>query len=322
MTEKATNKDKNKKPPKTEQESFQDQLRIIADKRERHILTSLVSGRLGPSNTDVEYFPHTLLKLSYLNYYLDIFLKTAKSYKTRGYFDKIVFIDAFAGSGLVRIGGSKFNVLGSTILAAMDGRFDQIISVEIDPKRASLLSSRCNALGMNNVTVMNENVNNVIECAPKKFSLGRKSIIILFIDPEGMEPELTRFIPLSDAARHMDIIMNFTWGVYRLEGRINYNHGSADIARMKKMIPGYEDGDAPDEKLAEFFEEKFHKTITKKVDIRGQQGYSMILRTRETKAGSPWTNGMDKFGDFLSTLDDDRALEALRIVMGDQSTLL
>ena len=159
--------------------------------------------------------------------------------KKSGRHDKLIFIDAFGGGGLVGISNSNYSILGSTLLAATaDLRgccFDEIITIEKDKERADLMNKRCNALGLNNVKVINADVNDVIDSLPSSAGITNKSIIMLFIDPEGMEPEFSKFLTLSNTTDYIDIILNYTFGVRRLSGRIEYNHNSADIAKMKKM---------------------------------------------------------------------------------------
>jgi three-Cys-motif partner protein len=312
------------KMKKSDQDKLQDQLRVVGDADGRNIIGNLNSLNLGFSGVDNEYGPHTLLKLSYLNYYLGVFLTIANRWKKKGRFNKIVFVDAFAGSGLVGIKDSGSTVLGSTLLAAGDKRVDQVISIEKDGSKANILEKRCVALGYNNVAIEIGDTNQLIPLLPSRFNIGPKSIVMLFLDPEGMEPEFSQFVPLSKATDSVDIILNYTWGVYRLAGRIEKGIYPGDLERMKKLIPNYIAGDNPDEKLLEYFEKQFGKPIGRKIDIHSDGSkivYSMILRVRQTTSGSPWVSAMDEFGNFVSSIDGDRALKALNVVKGVQTTL-
>jgi len=312
---------------KTPYESLLDQIKIISGKSAVDYIKILETARLGLRQEDLAYDSHTLLKLSYLNYYLGVFLPIAAYGKEKGKFDKIIFIDAFGGGGILGIKGTGYSVLGSTLLAATartrNASFDEIISIDLDNKRSDLLQKRCNVLGLSNVKVLNGNVNDLITEVPNKFGISSKSIVMLFIDPEGMEPEFSKFVSLSQTTQYIDIMLNYTFGVRRLNGRIHYNNKSKDIEKMRIMIPNYVQGSDPDDRLATYFESQFGKPKSKKVEIRnnGRTMYSIILRVRQTYGDSKWIEAMNKFGDYISKTDGSNALQMLMTVMGDQGTL-
>jgi len=309
-------------------DSLLDQIKIISGKSGVDFIKKLETAGLGLRQEDLAYDSHTLLKLSYLNYYLGVFLPIAAHGEEKGKFDKIIFIDAFGGGGILGIKGTDYSVLGSTLLAATararNASFDEIISIDLDNKRSDLLQKRCNLLGLSNVMALNGNVNDLITEIPEKFGISSKSIVMLFIDPEGMEPEFSKFLALSETTKYMDIMLNYTFGVRRLNGRIEYNGNAADIEKMKNMIPNFVLGSDPDERLASFFESQFGKPKSREVKIRNNEKikYSIILRVRQTYGDSKWIDAMNRFGDFVSETDGKRALQILRIIMGDQARLL
>ena len=138
------------KQPKSDYDKLRDQLKFIADENGRQVIAKLNSNSLGVTDVDNEYLPHTLLKLAYLNYYLGIFATIAASRKQNRGFSKVLFIDAFGGSGLVKIKNTKFTVLGSSILALLNDKFDKVISFEIDENKADLLSKRMELISPEN----------------------------------------------------------------------------------------------------------------------------------------------------------------------------
>lgn len=309
-------------------DSLQDQIKILADRNGKDIIGRLKNANLYQNDSDISYDPHTILKLAYLNYYLGIFLRIAGKGKKDGRFDKLIFIDAFGGGGLVGIANTNHSILGSTLLAATaiasGNTFDQVITVEMDEKRSKLISKRCETLKLENVKAINDDINNVVQILPNLCNITPKTIIMLFIDPEGMEPEFSKFIPLTQATSYIDIMLNYTFGVRRLDGRIFYNQSSADIERMKKMIPNYTIGSDPEERLAEYFENEFGKPKVRQVKIHSKgniEKYSMVLRVRRTINNSEWLKAMNSFGDFISSIDGLYALKTLEIVMGGQTTL-
>lgn len=313
------------KEKKPEIERLKEQISYIADKSGKGIIDKLKTNNLGPSNLDVEYPPHTLLKLAYLNYYLGIFLPIAGGYKAKGMFSEIIFIDTFAGSGLVKIRGKEYYVLGSTLLAATGNakryKFDKIFSIEIDIDKANLLENRCKALELSNVKVINGDSNEVVKNLVKE--INENTIIMLFIDPEGMEPTFSSYFPLVSATKYVDIMLNFSHGVRRLEGRIQNNLKKSDIEKMESYFPNYNTNKSADEILSELFEERFGKPIGERVIIhdRGEnEVYSIELRVRETQTGSKWIKGIEKFGNFISRINGEIALKYLEQVLNIQKS--
>ena len=308
---------------KSDHERLTGQLRIISDKVDKNIIKTLIDNNLGPCPIDNEYKAHTVLKLAYLNYYTGIFLPVAHKY-----FNKVVFIDAFGGSGLVKIENSNYTVLGSTLLAATanvtDKRFDLVISIDKDPDKSEILKSRIKALNIKNTYVECGDANDIIKDLPNKYGLNKSTGAVFFIDPEGMEAELLQFMPLFDSVKAVDLILNATWGIQRLKGRIVKNVNDADIERMQKIIPGYTLGDNPNEKLLNFFEETLAKPVGDVVhihDVGKKIAYSIVLRTNFTKHASDWTKAMKPFGHYLSTLNDKSALTFLKQLFSEQGHL-
>ena len=308
-------------PTKSGHDRLMDQLKVISDKVDKSIIQTLIKNNVGPSTSDNEYKAHTVLKLAYLNYYMGVFLPIAHKY-----FDKIVFIDAFGGSGIVKIENSHFTVLGSTLLAAtaktLNGKsFDLVISIDNDKDKADLLKSRVQALNLKNIHIEYGNANDIIKDIAAKYNLDNNTGAIFFIDPEGMEARLIQFMPLFNSVKAVDLIINATWGIQRLHGRIQKNVNEADIKTMQRMVPDYTPGDDPDEKLLYFFEKKLAKPIGDAVnihDIGRKKAYSLILRTNRTKNNSKWTESMKPLSRYIDTLDDKSALTFLNQIFGRQ----
>jgi three-Cys-motif partner protein len=311
---------------KSSHDRLMDQLNVICDKSNKDIFKIFKENSIDTSTYDNEYKPHTILKLSYLSYYMGIFLPIA-----RKHFNKVVFIDAFSGSGLVKINGSAHTVLGSSLLAATAQvtrnnvyTFDQIISIDKDKSKVDLLDKRFKALQKTNANAIYGDANEIIKQIPRMFNLDKNTIILLFIDPEGMEPILSEFINLFRQVKAVDTITNYTWGVYRLHGRIIKNMNETDITTMQHMIPDYVAGENPDEKLYKFFEETIGKPIGDKIDIHDigkKVSYSLILRINDTKSHGEWLSDIEKFGKYLSTLDDAKSLLFLNQVFNEQRHL-
>lgn len=307
-------------PKKSGHDRLIDQLKVVSDRVNKGIIPTLIENNLGPSTNDNVYKAHTVLKLAYLNYYMGIFLPIVHKY-----FNKIVFIDAFGGSGIVKIENSNYSVLGSTLMAAtanVNGKsFDLVISIDKDKDKSDLLKSRVQALGIKNTYIENGDTNDIIKDIAVKYKLDKNTGAIFFIDPEGMEANLIQFMPLFESIQAVDLIINATWGIQRMHGRIQKNVNEADVKRMQRMIPYYTPGDNPDEKLLHFFEDTLAKPIGDAVDIHDigkKVAYSLILRTNRTKTNSEWTKAMQPFGHYIDTLDDKSALNFLHEIFGRQ----
>ena len=311
------------KQPKSDYDRLRDQLRFIADENGRHVIAKLNSNSLGVTDGDNEYLPHTLLKLAYLNYYLGIFATIAASRKQNRGFSRVLFIDAFGGSGLVKIKNTGFTVLGSSLLALLNDKFDKVISFEIDEEKADLLSKRMELISPGRGIVITGDVNSNIEKVVNDF-VNSRTIVLFFVDPEGMEPNFSQLKALTDKSRFVDIMMNYTWGVYRLQGRIEKRFTESDFARMKTFLPNYEQGKTPDEALLELFEKEFGKPYGEQVAISSKGNkieYWMILRVRETKSKSNFLDAMKLFGNIIEKYDGEKIKTIMQNIKGMQGGL-
>ena len=299
------------------------QIGIVSDEAGNSVIARLGAKGLGPSSEDSEYPPHTMLKLSYLNYYIDIFARIASSRKSKGGFSKVLFIDAFAGSGMVRIKGTDHVVLGSSLLASLNDKFDKIISFEIEPARAQMLRRRLDVLAPGRAQVIEGDVNKTIADIVKD-QVTAKTIVLFFVDPEGMEPDYSQLKYLMDKTGYVDTMMNFTWGVYRLDGRIIKSKNFNDFEKMKKFLPTYAPGVPPDDALIEMFEGVFGKPYGDRVDIKSRgdnKVYSMILRIRKTKGDTKFIDPIRDFGLIVGKYDGEKALNILETIKGKQGSL-
>lgn len=315
---------KKKRRTKPDKQKLQDQVKIVADEAEHDLLGILSHNDIGPSSDEVEYGPHTLLKLAYLNYYLGFFAPIARRWKNQHRFDRILFIDAFGGSGLVNIRNTKYTVLGSTLLASSNPVFDLVISVEINPERANLLEKRVKLVSNSKTLVVCGDINKEIKRIVDDHVTDR-TLVLFFVDPEGMEPDFTQLKCLMERTDFVDLIMNFTWGIYRLEGRIQAHFNKSDEARMEKFLPTYEPGKDISNATLELFEGIFGKPFGDEVEIRSHPNkppeYSMILRLRKTQSGTAWLKDVEAFGRIVSKFSGETALEILNQLKYRQQSL-
>ncbi|MDG6997917.1 MAG: three-Cys-motif partner protein TcmP [Nitrososphaerota archaeon] len=312
--------------PKRKKDDYQrltDQIRVLSDQTGKSILATLEANGLCASEVDNEYLAHTMLKLAYLNYYIGIFARIASSRKTRGGFTQVLFIDAFGGSGLVRIKGTDHVVLGSSLLASLNDKFDKIISFEIEPPKADILKRRLDILAPGKAHVITGDVNDKIADEVRKHVTAR-TIVLFFVDPEGMEPDYSQLSHLMRTTEYVDTMMNFSWGVYRLDGRIRKSSNLSDVEKMRKFLPTYEPGKTPDESLIAMFEDVFGKPYGDRVDIRSRGNnkvYSMILRIRKTKGNTEFITPIREFGRIIDKYDGDNVYSVLETIKGKQGSL-
>src|SRR2546426_3788822 len=161
-----------------------------------------------------DYRHHTALKLAALAHAIDVFSTVARHYVDNGRFTSSVFIDLFAGSGINAI-DPRHRLAGSSIIAAKAKRaFDRIVSVEADSDKANVLSKRLRAAGIRHYKVITGDCNERIADA-LKFAGGKRSLVFLCVDPEGMEARWETIQQASSKYRAMDVFVNVTHGAER-----------------------------------------------------------------------------------------------------------
>jgi len=293
-----------------------DQVKIISDNVNMNIKETLSNQNLEVCDKDPQYGPHTILKLAYLHYYIGIFLPIALTHSK-----DVIFVDTFGGSGLVRIKDSNFSVLGSALLAAKPVitinkynigvnkyNFHRIITMDRDKDRVELLNRRYQALGIKNAEALYGDSNDIIGTLESKYGIDNNSMVLLFIDPEGMEPNLSNYKKFYSDIKRIDTIVNFTSGVSRVLPE-----------RVKTYIPSYKSGDDPAEQFVEYFENTIGKPIGSEVKIYSigkSTPYSLFLRVNDTKSHAPWKDGMVDIEKQISQLDDKSCLDLLRQASG------
>ena len=266
-------------------------------------------------DADLSYGAHTIKKLIFLNYYIGIFLTIARSH-SKG---KIIFIDAFGGTGLVKIKNTNVYVKGSSLCAALayndtpeKPTFDEIYSFEINPERYQLLKKRFDLLQQKVKPILHP-INEDVNIGISKISLTHEDYVLLFIDPEGLEPDMINFIIFALQSSHVDIILNISSGVKRVAGLAPHNQ--AYTQKLKRFLPNYKVGMDVEEVVNELFEKYFKKTaeVTTTVTSKGKREvYKLTLRVRETKSGSPFVRGMRELSECLNGLDGKKIGNILR----------
>jgi three-Cys-motif partner protein len=296
---------------KTSHQKVLDQFKLIRDVPESIVRTK--------SSFDNEYGAHTLFKLALLNYYIGVFFPIAKAN-----FNKIFYVDLLAGSGLVKIRDTDSYVKGSALLAATSKyAFTKLICCEIDEKRATLLKLRLNLLKVPNEVIQGD-VNTKMDEIISICEIDKETIILLFVDPEGMEINIDIIKKIVDRTKCVDIMLNYNFGIDRMKARAELYQGEADIQKMRSMAPGYQPGDDPSLIAMDYLKNTLGRQVGRKVDIcrdTGRPEYSIIIRTRRTYFGSKWLQSLDSIINYINQCDGQDAARILSQACGSQQVL-
>lgn len=282
------------------------------------------------------YGYHTALKLITLHYVSAVFTRVARSDKRRIQgFNGAVYIDLFAGTGLVKVGKTEDVVAGSVLCAAKSGRgFTRSIMVEKDRQRSDVLKNRmAKVLPTTDFHAINGDSNEIIEDVIDRVERGfTKPIVLVFVDPEGMEIKFRTLKALSDKFRSCDFLINVNaQGATRVAGQTK--HG---IPNRERALEEYLDEDAQtilrelaegksvEKKYAEQVQNILGKQVGEVIKIRGDGGrtaYYLLCYTRRTRGGSAYTDAWTPLKKRIENLDGDIVRRALDQIHGRSVTM-
>lgn len=178
--------------------------------------------------------------------------------------------------------------------------FDEIILIDNDKNKIALLENRLNAIRKNlslnlKYTTLIGDSNTLIQSQHILNSVDKNTYVLIFVDPEGLEPKLPSYLPLLDKVSGSDIILNSSWGLRRLAGTTSL------AEQLIREYLGKYDADRPiEQQLDEVFRKEFGKEVGVSIyvkDISNRPLYTLILRVRRTSSGSEWIEGMKNFVD-------------------------
>jgi three-Cys-motif partner protein len=289
----------------------------------------------GGEGADLAFGPHTVAKDLSVYYYAEMFAKIARGpkAKARGH-DGAVYLDLFAGPGIISVGKHNDLIAGSPLAATRTAfPFDYSVFVEISPSRADLLEKRlASCLADAKYTVKRGNSNDLVSAIIKDVKdRFRSPIVLAFIDPEGMEAKWETARQLSTAFPNIDFMINVTTGAARVAGRIE--------GGMTADIPIFNDFFGPNaadilvklnqgEKVGPQYEANVKSVLGRTegatIDICGQRGrvvYHLLGYTRNSWTGAPWADGFRTLKAYLDGIDDDALASVLDVVKGRQNSL-
>jgi len=272
--------------------------------------------RDGPTTN---YHDFTALKLIAVHYYAQIFSKIVRSQKEKGWTDGAVYVDLFAGTGLVRLkdSGPGDFMPGSPVCAASaDPPFDYVVCVESKKENCVVLEERLSEiLPEGRFAVIrgdcNQKISEVISLIRERFS---KPILLTFVDPEGLEIKFSTLRELGGAFSKCDFVVNVnSSGVKRVGAKLERG-----VSNVRDSLEGYYDTDAnavlrglsegrePEEQYADLIEQVLGKSIGSTIKIRDEGeriAYYLLGYTRETQGGSRYASSFEDLARRLGWAD-------------------
>jgi len=277
-----------------------------------------------------DYGSYTAMKLISVNYYSAVFSGVARHPNRRlEGFDGAVYLDLFAGTGLVKLSDTNDYVGGSTLCALSNSKgFDFCVSVEKNKERASALENRLSAIAPSEqFRVINDDCN---ECIDRAISIIKekyqKPIVLAFVDPEGMEIRWSTLKKLSDAFFSCDFMINVSSsGSLRVAGKLK--KGMTEVEETfsdywgedaEAVLREFAEGKAPETKYGEKIG-TLGKPIGDTIPIRDNGDnimYYLLGYTRMTTGGSQYASAFKTLNDRFRNMDRNTVINILDHING------
>ncbi|MDH3764989.1 MAG: three-Cys-motif partner protein TcmP [Nitrosopumilus sp.] len=285
-----------------------------------------------------QYAEYTALKLISISYYKTVFLNVVKrNEKAKKYYDGAVYIDLFAGTGLVKLKETGDIIAGSPVcaLSANESNFDYAVCVEKDKKKSQVLENRlAKIIPRDQFKVIQGDCNvviqEVIQAIKSKFD---NPIVFTFVDPEGMEIKMETLKLLNDSFKAQDFMINVgAQGVLRVKGKLDKGDMSTEStwneywgdenaeALLYEISQGIRVEDKYQEKIAEVLGKKFGETIPIK-GIPGNIEYYILAYSRATKGESKYTKALTMLKERIGKEDKKSIRRMLDVISGRNETL-
>lgn len=281
-----------------------------------------------------EYGSYTALKLIAVHYTADVFSRVARhdDRKVEG-FGGAVYVDLFAGTGIVTLKDTNDIIAGSAPCALMNRfGFDYCVLVEKDEEKCKNLKRTISKIpNVCKFDVINGDCNEVIGDVLNKISINVKNPIILaFIDPEGLEIKFETLMALSDKFQNCDFLINFSSsGVSRVAGIARGN--KHDVTQILSSL-FYKDPEllselekkTPVKKYVEQVQEILDKKKGDIIPIYSSGNrivYHLLCYTRQTRGGSGYINAFSDLKKKMKHLDRKLVIDALDQIRGRSSSL-
>lgn len=273
-----------------------------------------------------DYGNYTALKLIAVHYTAEVFSNVARHANQRAKgFDGAVYVDLFAGTGLVKLTDTGDYVAGSGACALLNKHgFDYSVHVEIEKEKCTYLENRlAKIVNRNQFEIINgdsnQSIQKVIDIINKKYE---RPIVLVFVDPEGMEVKFSTLKALSDAFKTCDFLINVNaLGVSRVAGKVEKG-----IDNVKKSLEDYlsedanvilkelAEGGTPQDKYAEQVTQILGRQMGNTIPIHDSGKkivYYLLGYTRLTSGGSGYIEAFSKLKERLEWADRNDVKNAL-----------
>ncbi|MEM3553648.1 MAG: three-Cys-motif partner protein TcmP [Candidatus Bathyarchaeia archaeon] len=271
--------------------------------------------------TKLAYPAHswTILKLSILAYYIDLYTVIIKSR-----YEHAFYLDLCAGCGLNRIEETGDIVLGSACIAdripRVDKKFDQLILFEQDEQRAAAIKKILPTARVENADSNSPILTNIL----RGIDNVPRSHFLAFVDPEADEIYWATIETLLKTRG--DILINYMCTSIR---RIWGNACRGEEKFIERMNRFFGDDSwrscVQAEDLFTIYLEKIqrHKEVVIPIEVKGPKGfhYHVIVAVRKTKGAQQWIQAIEKAKYSIEKASHEDAEEFLRIFSGKQKTL-
>lgn len=145
-----------------------------------------------------------------------------------------------------------------------------------------------------------------------EIEINKEDFVLLFIDPEGLEPQMINFLIFALQSEHVDIILNISSGVRRVAGMAKIN--PTYEKKLREFLPNYRADISVYDAIDELFTKYFHKMaeVSTQVNIAGKKEiYTLTLRVRKTKGGTPFVSRFEEFTECLRKVSGDHIYKIL-----------
>ena len=277
------------------------------------------------------------MKLVAMQYYAETFAKVVRKQVKDGAADGAVFLDLFAGTGLVRLKGSPHGDLlpGSMCCAALiKPGFDYLVGIEKSPRKRAALEGRLAGIASGERFDViqgdcNAVVDDVVSLIRRRF---KKPIVLAFADPEGLQIKASTLRSISRAFKRCDFIINVNAaGITRVAAK--YRRG---VHNVKKSLEAYMDSGIEELLVAlgnEPPQEVYHKKIVEEtlgkpvgstiriMESAYRVAYYLLGYTRNTAGGSGYAKALAELKARLEPLTADTVRIEVDKAKGRQRTL-
>ena len=248
------------------------------------------------------------MKLVAMQYYAETFAKVVRKQVENKTADGAVFLDLFAGTGLVRLKGSPHGDLlpGSPCCAGLipDG-FDYLVGIEKSPSKHAALKGRlAGIMDEEKFDVLRGDCNAVVDDAisliQKRF---KKPIVLVFADPEGLHIKASTLQRIGKAFERCDFIINVNAeGMSRVAAK--YKKGIHNVKRsleefmdsgIEELIAALENEPPQEVYHKKIMEDTLGKPVGSTIKImesRGSVAYYLLGYTRLTVGGQGYAKAL------------------------------